>query len=376
MKKKLILIGIIAGVLIGSSAIAYRLIVTKPATKKSPKAARKLTVKAFMESAADFYLTINYPAKVVSQDMVALGVEVGGKIERGNVPLKTGQVFSKGDLLFSVNTDDVTAKLISSKSKYITLISQVLPDIKIDLSDEYAKWEHFFNNISLEKPLPKLPETKSSKEKVYMASKGVISSYYDIVSQELLASKHNIYAPFNGVFTSITKEVGAIVGANSQIGTISSTDNLDIVASVSQAEAGRITIGERASILARNGKLFSGKITRISSYVDTKTQMVDVYINLYEPSRAIIEGEMVDVTIPIGKVINVIKIPVEAVGKNNTIYGVDSQSKIYFIPAKVEYEYGEWAYVSGVKEGANVLQESLITPTEGLEVNVIEEHID
>lgn len=376
MKKNLILTGIIIAVLLGASAIAYQLISTKPQTKKSPKAIRILTVKAFQEEPSNYDLSIDYPAKVVPQDMVALGVEVGGKIERGNVALKTGQVFRKGDLLFSINADDVKAKLISSKSKYITLISQVLPDVRIDLPEEFAKWEHFFDNISLEKPLPQLPKTNGSKEKVYMASKGVISNYYDIVSQELLATKHNIYAPFNGVFTSITKEVGAIVAANSQIGTISSTDNLDIIASVSQMEAGRISLGNKAYIHARDRKVFTGTISRISSYVDNKTHMVDVYINVYEPSRAIIEGEMVDVTIPIGTVKDVIKIPVEAVGKNNIVYGVDSLNKIYFIPVTVDYEFGEWAYVRGVKKGSTILQESLITPTEGLEVNVIEVHID
>lgn len=376
MKKGFLKIAIVVVLIIGASAIAYVLMNSKPEAKKSPKAVRTLSVKAFTETPSDFDLTIDYSAKVVSQDMVALGVEVGGKIERGNVPLKTGQEFRKGALLFSINNDDITAKLISSKSKFITLLSQALPDIKIDFSEQFGKWESFFDAISLEKPMPEIPKTLSSKEKVYMASKGLISAYYDIISQELLATKHNIYAPFNGVFTSITKEVGAIVGANSQIGTISATDNLDIVASVSQTESSRIKVGEPAIVHSRGGEEFRGKVTRISSFVDEKTKMVDVYINLYEPSRAIIEGEMVDVTIPIGSVKNVIRIPVDAVANNNRIYGVDGENKIFFITAKVEYEQGEWAYISGTKEDVRIVQESIITPIEGMTVNVIEKHID
>lgn len=376
MKKGFLKIAIFALLIIGSTTIALVLKNSKPQAKKSPKSARTLSVKAFPEVPNNFDLTIDYPAKVVSQDMVALGVEVGGKIERGNVSLKTGQEFRKGDLLFSINNDDITAKLISSKSKFVTLLSQVLPDIRIDFSDQFSKWELFFDKISLEKPMPEIPKTLNSKEKVYMASKGLISAYYDIISQELLATKHNIYAPFNGVFTSITKEVGAIVGANSQIGTISATDNLDIIASVSQTESSRIKEGVQAILHSRSGKEFKGRVTRISSFVDSKTKMVDVYINLHEPSREIIEGEMINVTIPIGTVKNVIRIPVDAVANNGVIYGVDENSKIYFISATVEYEQGEWAYISNIKEGAKIVQESIITPIEGMSVNVIEKQID
>lgn len=376
MKKGFLKIAIFALLIIGSTTIALVLKNSKPQAKKSPKSARTLSVKAFPEVPNNFDLTIDYPAKVVSQDMVALGVEVGGKIERGNVSLKTGQEFRKGDLLFSINNDDITAKLISSKSKFVTLLSQVLPDIRIDFSDQFSKWELFFDKISLEKPMPEIPKTLNSKEKVYMASKGLISAYYDIISQELLATKHNISAPFNGVFTSITKEVGAIVGANSQIGTISATDNLDIIASVSQTESSRIKEGVQAILHSRSGKEFKGRVTRISSFVDSKTKMVDVYINLHEPSREIIEGEMINVTIPIGTVKNVIRIPVDAVANNGVIYGVDENSKIYFISATVEYEQGEWAYISNIKEGAKIVQESIITPIEGMSVNVIEKQID
>lgn len=376
MRKNIIANAIVALIILGSIGAAYIIISAKKETKKSPKPTRVLTVKAFAEKANEYDLEIFYPAKVVSQDLVELGVEVSGKIERGAVPLKAGQTFKKGDLLFSINLDDINAKLISSKSKFITLISQVLPDIKIDFSSEYSKWEQFFESISFDKPLQELPKINSSKEKVYMASRNIISSYYDIVSQELLMNKHSIRAPFNGVFTSITKEVGAIVSANSKIGTISSTDNLDIVASVSQSEAARVVIGSNATVKSRDGKGYTGKITRVSSYVDPKTHLTDVYINLYEPSRSIIEGEMVDVVIPLGKLKNVIKIPIDALDNNSIIYCVDNEDKIYSLQSKVEYEYGEWIYISGVADGSRIIQESLINPIIGLKVNVIETHID
>lgn len=375
MKKGIVAL-IVIGIILGSVIIAYSLIRSKPEARKSKAKTSRLGVKAHKEEAGTYSLNVTYPARVRSQDEVALGVEVSGAIENGDIPLKAGQTFKKGDLLFSINNSDINAKLISSKSKFITALSQVLPDIQIDFDSECQKWMSFFDNISFDKPLPPLPELNSSKEKVYMASKGIISGYYDINTMEIIADKHYIYAPFNGVFTSVTKEVGAIATANSQLGEISSTDNLEIVASVTEADSDRMRIGDIAILKARNSKEFNGKISRISSYLENKTQMVNVYITIYEPTRAIMEGEMIDVVIPIGNVENVVKLPFDALGEGDTVYGIDENNKIYFIDAKVKYISGEWVYLSNIPNNKLIVQESLLSPIMGMEVNVLSEHID
>ena len=362
-------------ILLVAGFIAYSLIKSKPEAKKRVAKMSLLGVKAYKEEVETYSLDVEYPARVRAKEKVALGVEVSGKIEKGDIPLKTGQTFKKGDLLFYINDSDITAKLISSKSKFITALSQILPDIQIDFKSEYPKWIAFFDEISFDKPLPALPELKSSKERVYLASKNVISQYYDISSIEIKADKHTIYAPFNGVFTSVTKEVGAIASANSQLGEISSTDNLEIVASVTEEDSDKMRIGGKVLVKARNSKEFYGTISRISSYLEKKTQMVNVYVNIYEPTRAIMEGEMLNVVIPIGKVENVIKLPFDALGINDVVYGIDENNKIYFIDAKVEYISGEWVYLSDIPSGKLIVQESLLTPVNGAEVNVILEHI-
>lgn len=375
MRKVVVAIVVIA-VLLGSAGVAYLLIKTKPEARKRKTEISKLGVKAYEEQVSTYSLDVLYPAKVRAQEEVVLGVEVSGKIEKGDVPLKIGQPFRKGDLLFSINDSDINTKLISAKSELITTLSQILPDINIDFKSEYPKWLSFFDNVSFDKPLPALPKLNSSKEKVYLASKGVISKYYNIDALEILAEKHSIYAPFNGVFTDVTKEVGAIASANSQLGEIASTDNLEVVASLSEEDAGRITVGDKALIKARDSKEFYGTISRISSFLEDRTQMVDLYITLYEPTRAIIAGEMLSVVIPIGDVVDVIKLPFDAVSDGGRIYGVDKENKIYFVDAKVEYIDGEWAYLSGVPNGLLLLQESLLSPIEGVEINVISKHIE
>ena len=376
MKKGLVTVVVIA-ILLGSAGVAFWLLSTKPEARKRGTEISKLGVKAYKESKDTYTLKATYPAKVRAQEVVALGVEVGGKIEKGDIPLKKGQTFKKGDLLFSINNNDINTKLISAKSKLITTLSQILPDIQIDFKSEYNKWLSLFENISFDNALPPLPKINSSKERVYLASKGIITDYYSIDALEILADKHSIYSPLNGVFTDVTKEVGAIANANSQLGEIASTDNLEVTASITEADANRVKIGDKAVVIARDSKEFTGTISRISSFLEDKTRMVSLYITLYEPTRAIIAGEMLNVVIPLGEIENVIKLPFDAIGINDRIYGVSEDSRVYFIDdAQVEYVDGEWAYVSNLQSGQLIIQESLVTPIEGAEVNVLSQHIE
>ncbi len=374
MKNKIITNIAIAIILLVAIGIAYSYVQSKPTPRKSPQKKSLLSVKAYTEDVSDFPITVVYPARVTSQEVVALGVEVGGKIERGNVALKQGETFKKGDLLFSINKDDINAKLKSQKSKLITTLSQALPDIKYDLAGEYDKWQKFFNSISLDDELPPLPEIKDSKEKVYVASKGVLSQYYDIASDEIAHDKHNIYAPFDGVFRSVDKEVGAILSPNAQVGIISSTNRLEVVAGVSLADVVRMNEGDSAVVKARTGEEFRGEITRVSSYVDPKTQMVDVYVNIFDSERRIIEGEMVDIYLSAGILEDVIMIPIDAIAKGNKIYTVSDDNKLYSKDISLVYELGEWAYIKGVNDKTTIVQESIITPSEGMQVNIINEH--
>ncbi len=374
-KSRLIAALTIVAILAGAVIIAQLFINTKPEVRKRPSNATTISLKGFKEQPGTFPISLNYPGRVVSQDVVALGVEVGGKIERGAIPLKEGETFTKGELLFSINRDDINSRLISAKSKFLTTLSQVLPDIKYDMPNEYQKWESYFNSIDLNKLTPELPAIGSNKERVYIAANNIISQYYDIHTQEIELSKHDIYAPFDGVFTDVSKEVGAIVSQNAQIGVITSTKHLEVKAAVVIDEVSRISEGSEAIVSARTGEKVTGKISRISSYVDSRTQMVDVYVHIDNKEGKLFEGEMVDVSLSAGNLEGVIEIPNEALAQDNVIYVIDSESKLQSKKVTVEFELGDWVYISGITGNDIVVQESIITPIIGSTITVINQHI-
>ena len=253
MKTKIIKAIVIVAILVGSVVVANVLIKTKPITKIRKAEELVINVKQYEVENKDYDVIVDYPARVAAKYVVKLGVQVSGRILPSDVPLKVGQHFKKGDLLVNIYDEDIRASLISQKSQFLNTLAKSLPDIKIDFSSEYAKWSSFFENIILDEPLPKLPATNSLKEKVYLSAKGIISNYYTIQQSQIILDKYELYAPFDGVFRDVNKEVGSMSSAGSDIGTITSTGNLELVVGVSAVESKLIGVGNTVKVTASEG---------------------------------------------------------------------------------------------------------------------------
>lgn len=371
MKRKILVFVTVAVILVVSIVVSAILIKTKPVPPSNIPAPSEIKVKAFRVENKTYDVEILYPARVLAQEIVKLGVQVSGKIETGGVPLKVGQHFKKGDLLVNIYDEDVVANIKSQKSAYLNTIAKSLPDIKIDFPAEFDKWSGFFEKIELDKPLPPLPKINSTKEKVYLSAKGILSSYYTLQQQEIILDRYKIYAPFNGVFKEVTKEVGAIATANGEVGTIISTDNLELAVGVSPAEAKMLSIGESVIVKSLSAKTYTGRIVRISPSIDQKTQRVMLYISLKEPSFDIIEGQMIDAVVTIKNLQNVVRVPREIISKKGQVYEI-IDNHIRPIDVQVVLNSELYSYISGLKDNTVIVYESLLDPKESTLVKITE----
>ena len=112
---------------------------------------------------------------VSSFNAVDLSCEVQGKLIKSNKELKPGVKFKKGELLYHVNDIEARYNLRSRISSFINILAQMLPDIKVDFSSEFDKWNDYVSSIDLDKRLPDLPEWKDDKEKIFLSTRNVIS---------------------------------------------------------------------------------------------------------------------------------------------------------------------------------------------------------
>jgi len=305
-------------------------------------------------------------------DMIA---EVKGTIAKGNTPLRQGQKFKKGDLLFKIDNTEALLRLKSKKSTFLKKIASVLPDFKIDFPESFNEWQTYFESIDLEKPLPALPQFKDSKEKTYLATKDIFTDFYDIRSEEFNLSKYQIYAPFTGTFAEVNMYPGTFANTGNKVAKIIETNNLELKVAVPVSDIDWLRIGKEISITNESAsKKWKGRIQRIGDFVNENTQALDVFVQLFPGQDKVYEGMYLRAVMP-GEVIdNGMEIPRNAVFNGAQVYTVkDSLLKVNNIT--IHKINSETVIFSGIEEGSDIVVEPLINAYNNMKVSIRSEKI-
>lgn len=314
------------------------------------------------------------PGRVYSNSEVILSAEVTGKLLPGSIQFKKGQSFKKGDLLIKIYDKEAGFSLKAQKSSFLNSLAGLLPDLKIDFEENYDNWYKFFENINIDKNLPDLPEIKSTKEKVFLSSRNILSSYFNIKRAESTFDKHNIYAPFNGSITEVNVEVGGIAGLGTKLGKIINTRNLELEVPLEVADSKWIKIGDDVKITDENGSLYTrGKVSRISGDLDVQTQSISVFVNVQNSSeKPIYKGQYLSAVFDGILVNNVMEIPRNAVFNANNVFLVKNgflKKEIIDIVRLNE----KTLFFNGLNENDTIISEPLINANENSRVRVIKE---
>lgn len=362
----------ISGVLIlaGAVLLTFLLMKNQPEAEKQQKQESSLHVKAQKVDNEPVESAVSYQGRISSYETVTLSAEVNGRIMEGNVPFKEGQQFKKGELLISIFNDDIQASLTASRSNFLQKLSAVLPDLNIDFPEESNKWKDFFNSIDLHNSLPVLPEIHSEKEQVFMSSKGVLSEYYSIRTQEINLSKYEIFAPFDGSFRVIQRQTGAVANMGVTLATIVRTDLLEMIVPVPPSDAKWIEPGIPVTITGENNNTESGTVTRVSDFLDETTQTVKVYVTYIPKGKQAYKiGEFAVATFDIDKQVKGVAIPREALIDGQKVYVIQN-GILQLKEITTERKLSDHVIISGLGDGEIVVTESLVDVSEGDKVRI------
>jgi len=358
MKNKIIY-GLLSLVILAMAFIVSGFLIQSKAEPKVDHAKQNTmyvkTAKVLLEETES---NMTYRGRVAAYDQISLAAEVSGKIMQGDVRFKTGESFKKNDVILYIYKEDMEAALKSGKSSFLQTLSKILPDIHVDYKDEYEKWNAFFQSVDPEKALPALPEINSNKEKVFLASNNVLASYYSLEQQEIKLSRYQIIAPFDGMFKSVNKEIGAVASPGAELASIIRSDKLEIIVPVFPADLKWIEKGKQVEVSDYKEMAQIAKVSRISQFVEEATQSVNVYLT-YEVQKGIslLEGEFVDVVFD-GVKITGFEIPREALVDGTNVYLLHEQ-KLVKTPVSILRQLDDSYIISGLDSSQNIVMESL-----------------
>jgi membrane fusion protein, multidrug efflux system len=296
---------------------------------------------------------------------IDVAVEVQGKLEQGQVYLRPGVKFSKGQVLFRVNNEEAFYSLSARKTQLANLVVGAMPDVELDFTSEKSKWSLFLDGIQASKRLPNLPEMNSSKERMFMTSRGIIAEYYNIKSIEARMEKYMYIAPFSGTVIETYAEPGAIANPGTRLAKIAKTDEFEIKVPISIEHLGSYQKQGKVTFTNSDGLMVgTGSIKRISDVINQQTQSVDVYYSINPVSNhKIYSGLFLNVAINQKAISKSITVPRMAITEGNV--NVLKGNKIERRAIQIVGTKPDSLYIAGLNDGEQVILEKVELDTKG-----------
>jgi multidrug resistance efflux pump len=129
---------------------------------------------------------------------------------------------------------------------------------------------------------------QGARQEVREASQAKLKEMEAILSQERIRLQHTqVVAPFSGEISRKYVDAGALVSPSTPIANIVNTETLKVTAHVLEKDIPHIKTGIKAKIRTESfpGKIFEGKIARISSALDPATRTLQAEIEIPNSER-------------------------------------------------------------------------------------------
>lgn len=371
MRKPIIIVSII--LILGLSFLLmyyFNSLKELPVSSEAEKA--EIYVKAIPVVYMEISPVITESGRLGSFNTVEVISEVQGEILDSEIPLTKGQSFKEGDLIVRIYNQEAVYSLKASKSRFLNLVANLLPDFKIDYPENYQRWLSFFNSIKIDKPLPELPEITSTQEKIFLSSRNILNDYFLIKASEIHLSKYDIYAPFDGSYIEVMLESGSIANIGARIARIIQTDELELEIPIPVDEISWIKIGDKVEIeTEQSDEILQGKVVRIADYVNRSTQSISVFISVRSSKKTKLYEGLYLIAKFTGKPLNyVMEMPRNAIFNTNEVFTVvNDKLKVNEIDIIKINE--KTILFSGLKEGEELVVEPLVNVEEGDIVEII-----
>lgn len=332
------------------------------------------TVYLPTKKAQNFHHTLSLTShgQVTPYASVVISSEVQGMLLKGNVEMKEGIAFRKGDVLYRIDNQESFYSFAARRSGLVNMILNIIPDIELDFPNEKEKWLDFMNEMNKATRLPDLPKIKSDKERMFVTSRSVISEYYNIKSLESRLDKYVIIAPFNGTVTNMFIEPGTIANPGAQIAKVAKTGEFEVKVPIAIDDIDFFKDKSVASFTnASNELVGTGKIKRISNVVNQQTQSIDVYYAITPKEGALVyNGMHLNVNIDKEVTKNTCVLPRTAVNNGKVV--VLNNDKIMFRDVLVIGSKPDSVYITGLNDGEMVVLEQFDSKQSGVSFKGVE----
>jgi RND family efflux transporter MFP subunit len=278
---------------------------------------------------------------------------------------------------------------IGSSVKKGELLAEIAaPEIDQELSQAVAAQQQAASSESLAKSTAERWHSLREKDAVTQQDLDERQSTYLQAQANLASAQANtsrlrnlqgfnkVVAPFDGVVTSRTIDVGDLVDAgNGGVGkalfTIAQIDPLRLYVYVPQVYAQQVKVGDLVTVRLpeHEGEEYKGSIARTARAIDTGTRTMQVEIRVPNPKDALIAGAYVQVSLPIKQDGAALLVPTNVLlfrPDGPRVATVDADGRVRLSAVKLGTDFGSTvAVLSGLKPDDRVVLNPADSLTDG-----------
>jgi len=303
---------------------------------------------------------------LVAHQRITLTSRVQGVLKTIEPLFKTAQSYKKGDMIYQIDDADYSASVKAARANFLSLLTSIIPDLKLDFSNEFSNWSQFLSDLTVTQSLPELPDM-TEKLKLFVSGRGLLSSYYSVQSMEQNLSYYSVRAPFDGALVEATVTEGSLIRPGQQLGVFIKPGIYELAVQLPKTYVEFIAEGLEVSLNSLDGnQQYQGTISRINASVDSKTQSVQVFI-LVQDSR-LKEGIYLTAQLDAIDIADAFMVKRGLLNAEQQLFVVkDNQLKLKQV--EVVYYTQTHAVVRGINDGEQLLALPVLGAFEGMEVN-------
>lgn len=294
------------------------------------------------------------PGNVQAWHEATIYARTSGYIKKWYVDI--GSHVKGGQLLAEIETPELDAQLRQAEADLNTAIANN------NLAQSTAlRWANLLKSHSVSK---QEADEKTSSASALKAI--VIASQANVDRLKQLVSFERIVAPFDGVITSRTTDIGSLINAGSSttgvaLFQIVQSNPLRIYVRVPQTYSSRITPNMVVSLsfAEHPGQKFSAKLLETSQALDPVTRTLLAQFVVENKEGTLLAGGYTEVTFTLPVPATEIRLPVNTLlfrAEGLSIAVVDKNNKVVLKPVKISRDFGSEVEVqSGIQPGEKII---------------------
>ena len=252
---------------------------------------------------------VKLPAELVADKHAPLHAKVMAYVKTLRADI--GSQVKKGDVLIEMEAPEITAQLSALRAKVEVLKAQA------HLSQSnYQRLHAASLTQGTVSPLA-LDEAQTKMETDRAALKVTEADYQQVQS---MAAYLTLTAPFDGIITQRTVDVGTLVGPSTAMAgkpllTLQDNRNLRLQFSLSQKYATALSVGDslRFTVTSLGATPFTTVVTRKSGALDTRLRSEQIEADIPNTDALFLPGMMADVQLNVVSTLNTFMVPKTAV---------------------------------------------------------------